>query len=126
MIKLDASALQCDLAETYRIYDMKELPLQKVALFSYGLRDNSRIKLRMAGLDTSFETLMLVKAVDHLALIQWLNTSDARTGKNRPESMLMKILKKEEKEKETLAFSNGEEFQKKWKEITEKGEKNGK
>ena len=40
MIKQDEDALICDLAETYRIYDYRQLPLLQVAVFAYGLRDH--------------------------------------------------------------------------------------
>ena len=43
MIAIDEDALICDLAETYQIYDYRRLPVQTVAVFSLGLRDNSRI-----------------------------------------------------------------------------------
>ena len=33
MIKTDEDALICDLAETYRIYDYKQLPAYQVAVF---------------------------------------------------------------------------------------------
>ena len=39
MLNTDSDALECDLAETYHIYNYKELPLKKVALFSVGLRE---------------------------------------------------------------------------------------
>lgn len=44
MVAEDEDALICDLAETYQIYDYRSLPLQKVAVFCAGLRENSRIK----------------------------------------------------------------------------------
>ena len=40
MIKTDEDALICDLAETYRIYDYRQLPAYQVAVFSFGLRDD--------------------------------------------------------------------------------------
>lgn len=46
MIQTDEDALICDLAETYQIYDYRQLPAYQVAVFSYGLRDDSRIKVR--------------------------------------------------------------------------------
>ena len=47
MIKTDEDALICDLAETYQIYDYKSLPAYMVATFSVGLRENSRIKMKL-------------------------------------------------------------------------------
>lgn len=49
MIKTDRDALLCDLAETYGIYDIRSLPVQTIATLSSGLRDNSRIKMKLRG-----------------------------------------------------------------------------
>ncbi len=43
MVNLDEAALICDLAETYGIYDYRQLPLRTVAVLSAGLRDDARI-----------------------------------------------------------------------------------
>ena len=40
MMALDEDALVCDLAETYHIFDMYELPCLKVATLAKGLRVN--------------------------------------------------------------------------------------
>lgn len=70
MIKLDEDALICDLAETYRIYDYRSLPVKLVATLSAGLRDNSRIKLKAAGFPVSFETVILAAVADNLTLLR--------------------------------------------------------
>lgn len=49
MMKADRDALLCDLAETYGIYDIRSLPVQTIATLSSGLRDNSRIKMKLRG-----------------------------------------------------------------------------
>lgn len=49
MINIDEDALMCDLAETYHIYNYRSLPCKMVATFSCGLRNSSRIKMKMAG-----------------------------------------------------------------------------
>ena len=51
MLNLDKDALLCDLAETYHIYDYKSLPCKMVATFSCGLRADSRIKMKIAGIE---------------------------------------------------------------------------
>ena len=63
MIEFDEDALICDLAETYHIFDYRSLPVQLVATLSVGLRDNSRIKMRAAGIPASKETIMPVEIV---------------------------------------------------------------
>lgn len=49
MVALDEAALICDLAETYGIYDYRQLPPRTVAVLSVGLRENARIMKKLAG-----------------------------------------------------------------------------
>lgn len=120
MMNVDKYALECDLAETYHIYNMYELPFSKVALFSAGLRDNSRIKMKISGMKISFETLLLAKAVDNLSLLVWSKTKDAQKNRNRPPSIVEKVLD-DHKEENNLAFDSGDDFEKARNEILRKG-----
>lgn len=70
MIKLDEDALICDLAETYHIYDYRSLPVKLVATLSAGLRDNSRIKLRISDMPVDLETVILASIADNLSLLR--------------------------------------------------------
>lgn len=110
MIKTDRFALECDLAETYHIFDMKELPVRKVALFSSGLRMNSRIKMKMSGLDYSFETILLAKAVDNLSVLVWSKTKDAQKNRNRPISICQKLFSSDNGS-ENMIFDSGDDFE---------------
>ena len=113
MIKQDEDALICDLAETYRIYDYRQLPLLQVAVFAYGLRDDSRIKKIISNQVVSLDTLLLASMVDRLSLSLWLQTTDGQKGTNRPNSIVDHLTKKEEKdEKDYLVFKSGEDFEK--------------
>ena len=114
MITLDEDALVCDLAETYQIYDYKQLPLYQVAVFAYGLRDNSRIKQVMSNQIVPLETTLLASIVDRLSLSLWLQTKDGQKGINRPKSIVDQLTKqdKEERgEREYLVFESGEDFE---------------
>ena len=112
MIRLDESALICDFAETYHILDYRALPLQTAAVLASGLRDNSRIKMRIAEVEVSPETALMAAAVDRLSLLVWAKTKDAETGINRPESILAKITNRETKTDSDLqAFDTAEEFE---------------
>ena len=123
MLKTDRFALECDLAETYPIYNMYELPLSKVALFSYGLRENSRIKMKMSGSSYPFETMLLAGILDRLSLLCWSKTEDAQKGVNRPDSVLSNLLGNDPKDnREHLVFDSLEDFERTRKEIIEKGE----
>lgn len=114
MISIDEDALVCDLAETYQIYDYKQLPLYQVAVFAYGLRDDSRIKQMMSNQIVPLETTLLASIVDRLSLSLWLQTKDGQKGVNRPKSIvdqLTKQNKEERDEREYLVFESGEDFE---------------
>lgn len=70
MINIDEDALICDLAETYQIFDYRSLPLRLVATLSAGLRDNSRIKLRLAEMPADLETVILATIADNLTVLR--------------------------------------------------------
>ena len=123
MINLDEDALVCDLAETYQIYDYKQLPLNQVAVFAYGLRDDSRIKQIMSDQIVPLETTLLASIVDRLSLSLWLQTKDGQKGVNRPMSiaaMLTKNNKEESDERDYLVFESGEDFENYRKALLEK------
>ena len=114
MIALDEDALICDLAETYQIYDYKQLPLNQVAVFAYGLRDNSRIKQMMSDQMVPLETTLLASIVDRLSLSLWLQTKDGQKGVNRPASITDQLIKRDKSEndgKDYLVFESGEDFE---------------
>jgi len=111
MISEDEDALICDLAETYQIYDYKQLPPTKVAVFSLGLRDDSRIKMKLSGQTVPFQTMLLASIVDKLSILIWFQTADGQKGRNRP-TMLTNLLLKKEQENDVEAFHSGEEFEK--------------
>lgn len=92
MIAIDRDALVCDLAETYGIYDMRALPASMLATLAVGLRENSRIKLKMAGMRVPRETIMQAAIVDRLSLLLWFVTGGAKTGANQPKSMLSAVM----------------------------------
>lgn len=114
MIALDEDALICDLAETYQIYDYKQLPLNQVAVFAYGLHDDSRIKQMMSDQIVPLETTLLASIVDRLSLSLWLKTKDGQKGVNRPASiaeLLTKNNKEEGDKRDYLVFESGEDFE---------------
>lgn len=114
MIALDEDALVCDLAETYQIYDYKLLPLNEVAVFAYGLRDDSRIKQIMSDQIVPLETTLLASIVDRLSLSLWLQTKDGQKGVNRPASIADQLIKRDKSEndrKDYLVFESGEDFE---------------
>jgi hypothetical protein len=116
MIHEDETALICDLAETYGILDWRALPLKTAAALSSGLRENSRIKMKIAGVQADQETLLLAAAVDRLSLLVWAKTKDGMNGRNKPDSIYEQMIRRPEEEKkdETIAFDNAEAFRAAW------------
>lgn len=111
MIRLDESALICDFAETYHILDYRALPLKTAAVLASGLRDNSRIMMKISGSQIGPDTALMAAAVDRLSLLVWAKTKDAQNGKNAPESILAKLSGKEKTESEYQTFDTAEEFE---------------
>ena len=114
MIDLDEDALICDLAETYQVYDYKQLPLQTVAVFAYGLKDDSRIKQLLSDQIAPVERVLLASMVDRLSMLLWIQSKDGQKGVNRPTSiaeLLTKNHKEESDERDYLVFESGEDFE---------------
>lgn len=108
MLKTDKNALICDLAETYQIYNYKQLPPSMVAIFAIGLRDDSRIKMKLSGAKVSPNILLLSGIVDRLNLLLWSKTKDGLKGINKPKSILDELYNKES---DISAFASGKEFE---------------
>lgn len=114
MMQIDRNALICDLAETYGIYDMYQFSPNLISIYAQGLRENSRIKLKLAGQKYPLETVMQASIVDALHILLWTKTKDAEDGKNRPMSLVSKLLDLEEKttsEDELVIFDGAEAFE---------------
>lgn len=110
MLNTDEEALICDLAEVYQIYDYKGLPLKNVAVLSSGLRNDSRIKQKLIGLDYSLDTLLKAMMVDSLNFIAWTKTEAAQRNENRPQSVLNVLLGRED-DTHVNSFATGDEFE---------------
>lgn len=115
MIALDEDSLICDFAETYHIYNMRDFPCDYVATLAMGLRDNSRIKMKAAGLRVEYTTLLLAHIADNTAINVYAKTKDAKTGRNQPKSIVEVLTK--DPEKEIKAFDSGEAFLEEWRRL---------
>lgn len=115
MIRLDEEALICDLAETYNIFDYKKLALNELAIFACGLRDDSRIKLKMSKNILSPNQFLLAGIQDRLSLLVYSKTKDAEKGKNYPKLILDSF------ENKIDSFSSGEDFMKERERIMKEG-----
>lgn len=109
MIRLDEDALICDFAETYHIYDYRSLPLKLAATLSAGLREDSRIKMRMADAPVTQDTLLLAMIADR---IEYFRYSFASKGKREPLSLVELLCSKDKKKKKNVVgFKSAEDFE---------------
>lgn len=116
--------LTCDMAETYHVHNIKEYPVSHIAVLAAGLRQTSRVRMKMEGQKLDNVDTLMSLIFDKLNWLCWTRTKDAQHGRNRPESayaILTGTGKKDTREVET--FSSAEEFEKRRKEII--GENNG-
>lgn len=102
--------LICDLAETYHIYNYRELSARMLAALCFGLRDDSRIKMKIAGAKASMNTMLLAGIYDSLAFIAWSKTENAQKGINKPKSVLASLMEVSPDESDIEVFANGKDF----------------
>lgn len=111
MLATDEDSLICDLAETYQVYNYRELPLDLLATLSFGLRDNSRIKMRLANTKVTTDTLLNAAQVDALNTLVWFKTKGAETGEGRPKSMVSTLLGETTSASDLMEFTSIEDFE---------------
>ena len=98
----------CDLAETYGIFDYQELPPRLVATLVVGLRDNSRVKMKLAGARLTMDQMLLALILDSINLLRW---GRSRKRGAKPKSVY-KLLTEEKKQKDELkAFRSPEDYE---------------
>ena len=114
MIRLDEDALICDFAETYHILDYRSLPLRTAATLSAGFRDDSRIKLKAAGMTVPLDSILLAAISDRIDAIRYGLSSEA-DRKQKPVS-LVESLTGEKAEKRNangaMSFASVDDFKK--------------
>lgn len=118
MLKADREALVCDLAETYGIFDHRAVPVKLLATLASGLREDSRIKMRLSGSRVPRRELLLAAAVDRLSLLVWSMSEDAKHGTNRPKSLVAAFMEETEDSGEVMAFDSAEDFEAAWAKVT--------
>ncbi|MBC2575221.1 DUF5361 domain-containing protein [Peptostreptococcus canis] len=112
MISVDEDALICDLAETYRIIDYRSFSLIFISTLAAGLRDNSRIKMKIANQKIELNTMLLAGALDMLRLLFWSKTKDGTKNRNRPKSIVEILEQKEKAVHDYATFASCEDFEK--------------
>lgn len=118
MIGIGEDLLICDFAETYRIYDYKQLPVPYAAILAVGLREDSRIRMKISESKGTFEERMLTMIYDLINVIRYYHTQDAYDGVNPPEQIYPQLFDKNYKPKEEkieyMRFKTGEDFKRAW------------
>lgn len=109
MIETDEDALICDFAETYNVLNYKALPLNLAATLAVGLRADSRIMLKMSHQKIDYNVILRAAILDRLSFLAWSKTKDAENGKNRPESIVSKLME-EPKKNDVVAFEDENEL----------------
>lgn len=124
MIATDEAALRCDFFETYGLKNFRELPARQAALFSCGLREDSRIMRKLSGSPVGIDTILLATIADALKILVWQNTEDGRRNRNQPKSIL-DHLQNREKKTESQGFESAAEFEAWRNSMLKGGETNG-
>jgi len=105
----------CDLAEYYNIYDYEKFSPLKLATYVLGLGGSSRIKRELAGIKYTEHEIIQARILDVLSLTMWMQTKDGEKNRNRPESIVKRMLGESENKKQEYAhdvFDSVEEFNK--------------
>ncbi len=128
MIALDERALICDFASEYHVFDRRALPPKLQATLAVGLPENSRIMRKINGASQPLDIMILAAVVDRLSLLVWMQTDDARKGRNQPKSILAEITNRDSGkpvEGDVILYSSGEDFMKARAALIEKIESEG-
>lgn len=106
MLREDEDALTCDMAEYYRVFDMRTLPLRTLAALAAGLPAKSRSKRRRA---PDEETLILAGILDALHVLLYRGTKNAKAGIDPPKLLVDALLGKNKPDKPD-GFDTPEDF----------------
>ena len=93
--------------------DWRALPLPLAATLAAGLREDSRVRMKLSGSRLNNEIWLLAAAVDRLSVLVWQRTKDGATGHNYPNLIIDRLTAMDEPQ-EVEAFDSGEEFLKAW------------
>ncbi len=118
MIATDRSALICDLAETYHIYDYTRVPVNTLGILCAGLREDSRIRQKQGGVKASLTTILTAQIYDMVSILVWMNTKDGEKGRNQPKPFAKTLI--DDDEPKTASFATGAEYEAARKKIIEK------
>ena len=97
------------MAETYGIYDYKEIKPSIVATLAVGLPDSSRIKRKYSGVNLTLEQMLLAMIVDGINLSIWQRSGAKKSRK--PDRIFKKLTEKDKPKDELMSFRTAEEYE---------------
>lgn len=118
MLAAGEDELICDMAQTYHVYDWRGLPLKTAAALAAGLPEDARTRKKMENRAYDSRELWLAMIVDSLRWLQWARTTDGHKGRNQPESIAEKLLRKTEEKNTPRGGYTPEEFAEAYKRAT--------
>ena len=92
--------MTCDLAETYHLFNYKDLPPTKVAVLVFGLGAKSRIYKKMQGIQEIPDYLLLPSIHDRLSEIEYMLVGNNK--KEMPTRLVDLVLGREDKSKKKI------------------------
>lgn len=117
MIGAGEEELICDFAETYHIYDYKSLPASRVAILASGLREDSRIKMKMNGEKVRLTDILIAMNIDLIAQLAYIIVGST----DEPPSILEQLEGRKPEQKKSgdgiKTFESPEELKEKIKQI---------
>lgn len=120
MLSANRTAVICDFAETYHIYDIGALPARYVATLASGLDESTRIGKHILGTRADVQTILTAKLLDCFNLWLWANSKDGGKGAKRPESYADALVADNDQD-EPQGYASGADFDRAWAEIHNKG-----
>lgn len=105
MVADDEDSLICDLAETYGIFNYKELSPLTVATLSTGLGVNSRISKHITGLPNDIDTILLAEIADRLGMVL-----QCVGGIEKPKSIVSSLYGEKDEKGNVMSFGDSDEF----------------
>lgn len=109
MINEDEDLLVCDFAETYGVFNYRELSPDTVAALLVGLRNDSRIRMKASGYKITLKEQLLALILDDIRFIKWTKTDHGRRRTYDGKSIFEMLMHPKEKE-DYMVFDNAEDF----------------
>ena len=107
--------LTADFAEYYHIFDWQSIPLETAATLAAELRPSSRSYMAVKGVHVNMTDALLARIYDSLQILVYQHA-----GKKTQKPKLVSddlIRGKSEKENDTKAFKNADDFEEAWRNL---------